>query len=143
MSRIIFFSGWYSPELCEQHPDKVFVFGDNLRRFGMGGQAVIRNCQNVLGIATKRKPSRDPSAYFDEDCTADLDDVLKDLEALWRALQVNPNTTYVIPVTKEGKISLGLDRAELPKRAPTIYDTIVMHIEEMANVYGSHDAEQL
>lgn len=143
MSRIIFYSGWYTPELCVAHPKKCFVFGDNLRRFGMGGQAIIRNNLNTYGIATKRKPSRDESAYFSEASVSDLDDVLEDIEGLWQRLRDYPDEEIVIPVTKDGRISLGLDRAELKQRAPTIYDTIVMHIEEMANVYGSRDASEL
>lgn len=137
---IIYYSGWYTPELCELHPDKTFVFGDNLRRFGMGGQAVIRNCANALGIATKRKPSMAESAFFTED---DLDAVLDDLDHLWQMMKTYPHREFVIPVTKDGEVSLGRERAELPKRAPNVYNTIVMHIREMANVYGSVEREEL
>lgn len=137
---IIFFSGWYDADLCLKHSNKLFVFGDNLRRFGMGGQAIIRNCPNVFGIATKRKPSMHESAFFTDD---DLDSVLEDIDHLWAMLRDYPERDVVIPVTKDGEVSLGRERAELPKRAPAIYDTIVMHINEMANVYGSTEQAEL
>lgn len=134
MSRVIYYSGWLSPELCQEHPDKRFIFGDNLQRFGMGGQAIIRYEQNAIGVPTKRAPSMARSAFFARDNETDLASVLVALGNLWAALK--GGATLVVPVTKSGKVSLGLERAELEERAPEIYETIVMHIKEMANVYG-------
>lgn len=60
----------YTPELLRKHPDFVFVFGDNLTRTGNGGQAIIRNETNALGLVTKRLPSHTSDAYMtgtDED----------------------------------------------------------------------------
>lgn len=136
---LILFAGWYSQELCRQHPDKVFVFGDNAKRFGMGGQAVIRNESNTLGVATKRKPSMTESSFFSESSETDLDTVLSDLSTVWAALKEGKEV--VIPVTAAGEVSLGRERAELPERAPSIYKTIVMHVEEMKDVYGSRYIE--
>ncbi len=136
--RILFYSGWLTPELCQEHSDKLFVFGDNLKRFGMGGQAVIRNQPNVHGIATKRLPSMHEGAFFEEDNLKDLNAVLEDIEELWDHLK-ETTVSVVIPVTSAGQISLGLERAELQQRAPSIYKTIEMHINEMANVYGGSD----
>ena len=46
---------WYSVKRCQQNPDSLFVFGDNQKdRRGFGGQAVIRNQINAVGIATKK-----------------------------------------------------------------------------------------
>lgn len=39
---------------CTAHPDNLYIFGDNLGRIGHGGQAIIRNCLNSKGIATKK-----------------------------------------------------------------------------------------
>lgn len=137
---IIYYSGWYTPELCRQHHNSVFIFGDNLRRFGMGGQAVIRNEPNAVGVATKRKPSMDESAFFTE---ADLDKVLDDLERVWKLLADDPYLDVIVPVTRDGQVSLGLERAQLTTRAPNVYETIVMHFKEMANVYGSIERDTL
>lgn len=134
IGQVIFYSGWLTPELCQRRNDLTFVFGDNLKRVGMGGQAVIRYEQNAIGVATKRMPSMAAAAFFSEHSENDLEDVIDDLSKVWQALE--KGATVVIPVTEEGKPSLGLERAELPRRAPSIYQTICMHINEMSAIYG-------
>ncbi len=44
---------WYSSLQCEKNPSKLYVFGDNTERLGMGGQAKIRNERNAVGLSTK------------------------------------------------------------------------------------------
>lgn len=47
---------------CEQ---QLFVFGDNLERKGLGGQAKEhRGEPNAIGLPTKRTPGLHPSAFF-------------------------------------------------------------------------------
>lgn len=134
-AKVILFSGWYSPALCQLHPDKVFVFGDNAMRFGKGGQAIIRDEPNVHGIATKRKPSMGVDSFFTEENAKDLDVVLNDLRRLW--FRLKNGETIVVPVTPDSQPSLGLERAELNLRAPSLYKTIQTHIREMSDAYGS------
>lgn len=43
----------YSQKLCRETPERLYVFGDNTERIGMGGQAIIRSEINAIGIATK------------------------------------------------------------------------------------------
>lgn len=141
MSRkVILYSGWYSPALCQRHPDKVFVFGDNLMRFGKGGQAVIRDEPNALGVSTKRKPSMGKGSFFTEGNGPDLDLVLRDLRRVWDALKAGK--TIVIPVVEGTQApSLGLERAELKQRAPSLYATIETHVKEMVETYGGSVVE--
>ena len=136
---IIRFSGWYSRGLCDELPNYTFVFGDNLLGFGKGGQAIIRGAPNAFGVPTKRKPSMTPGSFFAEGNESDLDNVLKSLGELWEILEARG--TVIIPVNKMGDVSLGLERAELRERAPSIYDTIVRHVEEMADAFGSFSAQ--
>jgi len=44
----------YSEELCDNNPNKLYIFGDNTKRIGLGGQASIRNKSNSVGICTKK-----------------------------------------------------------------------------------------
>ena len=134
MVRVIRFSGWYTPALLQLHPDKTFVFGDNMLRVGMGGQAIIRNEPNAYGVVTKRKPTMALSAFMSERSESDLDAVLADLTGLWSRLR--DGETIVIPVTSYGDVSLGLERARLKEFAPSIYATIVQHVAEMGDAYG-------
>lgn len=56
----------FSPALCEANPKYFYVFGDNTKRVGKGGQAIIRDCDNAFGIATKIAPSLNDSAFFND-----------------------------------------------------------------------------
>jgi hypothetical protein len=47
----------YTAELLVAHPHTLFVFGDNVQRYGKGGQAMIRDEPNALGVATPPSPS--------------------------------------------------------------------------------------
>lgn len=132
--RVLLFGGWYSPKLCQLFPELMFVFGDNLLGFGKGGQAIIRNEPNAFGVPTKRKPSMGPGSFFSEDCARDLDAVLLTLGELWPYLE--DGGFVVFPVNNEGEISLGLERAKLKEKAPSIYDTISNHVKEMSDSYG-------
>jgi len=60
-------SQMYSKELLRVHPDKLFIFGDNMESRGKGGQATIRDEPNAYGIATKHSPHTGGSAYFSND----------------------------------------------------------------------------
>lgn len=137
---VILFSGWYTPALCRQHPDKTFVFGDNLLGFGKGGQAIIRDEPNAFGVPTKRKPAMSAGSFFEEGNEQDLDAVLSALGILWEKLKAGE--TIVFPV--KGKLcSLGLERAELMDRAPSIHDAIQRHVGEMMAAYGSEVVDGL
>lgn len=49
------------------NPLVYYVFGDNAKRVGMGGQAAeMRGEPNALGVSTKWAPSTSPEAYFSE-----------------------------------------------------------------------------
>src|SRR4249920_1405493 len=72
----------YTSKLLRSSPEKIFVFGDNMKRYGKGGQAVIRGEPNAFGIATKRYPSRDDWAYF-SDKADEMEFVLNDLRELY------------------------------------------------------------
>jgi hypothetical protein len=55
-----------SPPMCRRYPEKIFIYGDNLKAFGKGGQAIIRDEPNAFGIPTKRYPSWDDWAFFSD-----------------------------------------------------------------------------
>lgn len=111
------------------------MFGDNLLGFGKGGQAIIRDEPNAFGVPTKRKPAMTVGSFFREGNEDDLDVVLTSLWVIWNKLA--GGETIVIPITEEGLVSLGRERAELPTRAPTIYEAITRHVKEMCAAHGS------
>lgn len=137
---VILFSGWYSKDLIRACPALLFVFGDNVLGFGKGGQAIIRDEPNAYGVPTKRKPSMTPGSFFREGSENDLDAVLDRIGGLWK--QLEEGRSLVIPVNEEGDPSLGLERARLKERAPSIYETIRNHTKEMCDAYDSLAVEE-
>lgn len=103
----------YTKDLLRQQPDKIFVFGCNMKRCGKGGQAIIRDEPNALGIATKRYPSCDDWAYF-SDKEDEKQFVLQDLRNLYKLAQ---HKTIVFP-----SAGIGTGLAEMEKRSPVIWD---------------------
>ena len=56
---------WITREIVQANPDKIFLFGDNLLRVGLGGQAgATRGEPNAVGIPTKKTPAGDEAASF-------------------------------------------------------------------------------
>ena len=58
-------------QMLQDNPSALFVFGDNLLRVGLGGQAAeMRGEPNAVGIVTKKRPTNYPDAFFSN---ADID----------------------------------------------------------------------
>ncbi|VBB18558.1 hypothetical protein YASMINEVIRUS_1021 [Yasminevirus sp. GU-2018] len=58
------FARYWTVEDCEESPKSLFIFGDNDICKGVGGQAVIRNCKNSIGIPTKKLPNNNPTSFY-------------------------------------------------------------------------------
>lgn len=67
MKQLILVSRKFSVEQCRVNFDTLFIYGDNLERVGMGGQAIIREQKNSLGFATKKAPSSGKDDYFTDE----------------------------------------------------------------------------
>lgn len=104
--KIVIESREYTPELLRENPEKIYVFGDNMKRYGKRGQAVIRNEPNAYGVATKRYPSMEDWAFF-SDKSDEFDCVIKDLRGLYTLSKTH---TIVFP---EAGIGTGLAKMEL------------------------------
>ena len=105
----------------QAHPTWLFVFGDNLERRGLGGQAyATRGEFNVFGVATKRAPHNAPSAFFTEFC---IDAVMIDLNRL-DTVADNWERVVCFPGIGEG-------RAQLQTRAPKL----LAYIKERLSKY--------
>ncbi|UTC29925.1 hypothetical protein BAJUN_03230 [Bajunvirus bajun] len=94
----------------------VYIFGDNIMRRGMGGQAAeMRNEPNALGIATKRSPEHDEIDYFDESpegIVAQKAIIDQDFKKAFE--HVKAGGILIWPTD-----GIGTGISELPKRAPT------------------------
>lgn len=105
-----------SRQMLRDEPEKLFVFGDNLRRKGFGGQArEMRGEPNAVGIPTKIAPSMHPNAFFtDRHIDAWKRESAHDIERLRKH-------AGKIVWPKDG-IGTGLARLDI--KAPGIFDAI-------------------
>jgi hypothetical protein len=122
------FPGRYTPAVVKATPDWIFVFGDNVTRKGLKGQAIIRGIPNSFGIPTKWRPERVPSAYFtdESDC---WNCCSYDLTRLGTLLFQGANVYW----PKDG---IGTGLAELPTRAPNLFEYIEETKRELFDLYG-------
>lgn len=126
--KIIFWDKRYTANTPKENPDIVFVFGDNLQGRGKGGQAVLRDNPNVLGVPTKRYPGRSQGDYFtgSPDESRAVTNSIDEIDRLVKA-----GKTVAIPVDG-GQISLGTGLAELNTRAPELLSYIQGSINQIA-----------
>ena len=104
---------YYTVEDTKNNPNKIFVFGDNLKRKGEKGQAIIRKEKNAYGIVTKKSPSSKSSSYFtDDDLKENKILIDEDIEKI----KLDGREIVVFP--KDG---LGTGLAKLKKKAPNTY----------------------
>lgn len=110
-----------TPQIVERHPDKIFIFGDNLERTGTGGQAIIRGLPNTYGLRTKKSPRKDKASYFyDSDFIWFSGIVVEDFNKI-QAL----NKTHKIVFHQSG---YGNGLAKLPEYAPRCYKYLINHL---------------
>lgn len=93
------------------NPDKIYVFGDNEMRQGLGGQAgQMRGEPNAHGIATLKMPEFWTDAEYYRQCQI-LD---RDFAPLFRAK--SEGRTIVLPAD-----GIGTGIADLERRAPQTF----------------------
>jgi len=106
-----------SPDLCKAHPEKVFVFGDNSKRWGKRGQAAIRDEPNSHGVATKWYPAMQDYSFFKSGDTKARNLILSDFKPIKQFLA--EGKTVVFPAD-----GLGTGLAKLPETAPDLHSLI-------------------
>jgi hypothetical protein len=111
---------WFSVDECDNNPTKLFVFGDNLERIGTGGQAIIRNCSNSIGIATKKKPSMQDDSFF-HDKPSEAIKILNDIQRL-----IVVSSDYEVVVFPADGLGTGLSKMQIfsPKLCNWLHNTL-------------------
>lgn len=123
--------------MLQAEPGTLFVFGDNMRRAGMGGQAAeMRGEPNAVGIPTKIAPSMAPDAFFTD---ADLPKALEVFAQEFGRLEAHLRAGGKIVVPEAG---IGGGRAQLSQRAPKIHEVLTRAMDaldrEAAGDQGAH-----
>lgn len=81
-------------EYLEQHPNVVFVYGDNLIHKGMGGAAALRHAPNTYGFLTKKFPDMHPSSSYYPDEYRPI--FQRELDRLMEHINSHPDKIYLI-----------------------------------------------
>lgn len=123
---------WYSLALLRANPDVTFVFGDNCQRYGKGGQAVVRDEPNAMGLATKWAPDTSDLDYFDDE---DWEFIGADL---MKVLVHSLDHDVVIPFSD--RVELGTGLSQLPERAPRLYAALSLVFTEALPVWEQPNA---
>lgn len=113
----------YSVKDCNSNPHKTYIFGDNIKRRGKGGQAIIRDCENAWGIPTKIFPDMEESSFF-SDKFDEINNVCFELQLL---LGTYRKTKYIFVFPADG---IGTGRAKLKEKSPLIYQIISRFLKE-------------
>lgn len=115
------------------HPDILFVFGDNMLRRGLKGQAAaMRGEPNALGIPVKWRPSKDDDAYF-TDQDADREEVRQSILQSFQLIRDTLDAGRCVVIPADG---IGTGLAQLPERAPRIHLAISRRIQALEEKYG-------
>lgn len=106
----------------QANPQITYLFGDNLIRQGMGGQAgEMRGEPNAVGVPTKRFPGGGDGDFFSDD---EFDTNCMAIDEAWS--QIPDAVIVVIPLD-----GLGTGLAELDIRAPRTFAYLEQKLKEL------------
>lgn len=130
----------YTVDLVRSEPDTLFVFGDNTLRTGKGGQAIIRDELNAFGVATKHCPNMLHSSFFSDDIVS-YNALMADISELLGFVHFSEHLWYsrvALPY-----YGLGTGLAQLPNRAPKLYQILLKLVYKDNGVPYEHLLEPL
>ena len=133
MTGKIIFKDFISREYVRKNQDKVFVFGDNDKKEGFGGQAKeMRGEPNAIGVSTKKSPDNRPESFYtDKDYLRNvykMSDIFVYIET-----ELVLGKDVVIP-----SAGLGTGLAQLDKKAPLTFQFLDNCLNYMVNKYGTN-----
>ena len=121
---------WFSMKECFENSDKLYVFGDNLKRTGNGGQAIIRDCPNSIGFATKKSPSMARTAFFtDLEYEQNVRILENEFRRIFKSFQLGNYKYIVLP--KDG---LGTGLSDMPVKCPRTFKALCFLINNYFKV---------
>jgi len=108
----------------KKNPDKVYLFGDNLKQTGFGGQAKqMRGEPNAVGIPTKKAPSNTEGSFFND---AEYAENVKAIDTAFA--KIPEGKDVVIP--EDG---LGTGLASLKNKAPKTFEYLNSKLQELTS----------
>jgi hypothetical protein len=62
--KVKYFPRFWTCSDVEANSNYLFVYGDNDIQKGRGGQAIIRDLPNTIGLPTKKRPNNLPESFY-------------------------------------------------------------------------------
>ena len=119
-------------EVRNNRATTLYVFGDNIRREGLGGQAnAMRGEPNALGVPTKWSPHRNKDAFFSDDDWNYVGVRLSIISA-FRTMEMFLEEGFNVVIPSDG---LGTGLSELAHRAPRIFVEIETRVKLLEEKY--------
>lgn len=128
LTKILIQDHYYSIQECLNNPNNLYVFGDNDKRFGKKGQAIVRDCSNVFGIRTKRYPGISFEDYYNDSITDKLN-IEQDCLNLKELYNMNVFDYIIFP--KDG---LGTGLSQLPTKSPQAFALLCNYLKIYFNL---------
>lgn len=119
MNRVVFQKMIYREDL-RNNPEVAYLFGDNLARVGLGGQAKeMRDEPNAYGIVTKKSPSE----YFTDD------EYDKNIVLIEQDIKRIPKNRLIVAPSD----GIGTGLARLSEVAPKTFNFLQIKLMELFN----------
>lgn len=114
------------------NPTTLYVFGDNMARRGLGGQArEMRGEPNAVGVPTKWRPDMGVGAFFSDDDWTKFPEISALVASEFARMEARMSKGGSVAIPADG---LGTGLAELPKRAPRIHAYIEERIRQLQEI---------
>ncbi|AQN68275.1 hypothetical protein [Saudi moumouvirus] len=122
-SKILIFNGFWTEKDVLNFPRGLFVYGDNDAHFGKGGQAIIRDLKNTIGLPTKKYPTNDNNSFYTDN------EYEQNVEKINKAIQniINKSKYYDYLILPKDGFGTGLSK--LPEKAPKTFKYLCEQIE--------------
>lgn len=115
-------------KIVQNHPDWIFLFGDNWEQKGTGGQArEMRGESNAIGIPTKKAPSNHTLAFLNDD------EFAENTTRIDNAIDLIPDLVTVVIPTQ----GIGTGLARMPRKAPITYQYLKARLRQLGE-YDRH-----
>jgi hypothetical protein len=127
-TKIVTFKGFWTINDVKKYSDALFVYGDNNVKFGKGGQAIIRELPNTIGIPTKKYPSNNPSSFYSDNDY--ITNIIRICQAIINIIVLSSKYKYVV-LPEDG---FGTGFAKLPQVAPKTYKFLLNAIDDLQKI---------
>lgn len=138
--KIIFTDNFYTRDAVSKDLDNFYLFGDNTddrlntHYIPTQTQAVIRGLPNAIGIDTKHNRGWDVTSFLSD---ADFDSMQEHYNNQFKLIEDKLKEGHNVIIPRAG---IGTGKAQLPSKAPRIFEDINNRISNLYNVYNKGKA---